>query len=113
MGGVQRLVPEHFVDAEIFLRLEAALLVSQPVEHPGRHCRGVSPQQVLGGLLSLPVIAVASGAVASLAVDSLDSLQVVGGEMFGGGGVTDEESVVSISGRMLLRLEIRFFLVIA
>ena len=108
VSGVQGLVPEDFVYAEIFLRLEAALLVGQSVQHPGRHCRGVSPQQVLSGLLHLPVVAVPSGAVAALAVDRLDSLQVVGGEMFAGARLTDEESVVSISGRMLLRLKIIF-----
>ena len=68
----------------------------------------MSPQKVLSSLLHLPVVAVTSGAVTSRAVDCLHSLQVVGGEVFGAGGFTDEESVVSISGWMLLRLEIRF-----
>ena len=44
-------------------------------------------------------------AKATRAVDLLDLLQILLWEVFSGCRVRDEESVMSISGRMLLRLE--------
>ena len=104
VSGIQSLISENFVNTEVFLRHKPSLLVGQLVQHPGRHGGGVGPQQVLGGLLHLPVVAVPLGPVTAHAVDGRDLVQVVLGEVFGGGRVRDEEGVVGVSGRMLLRL---------
>ena len=104
VGRVQRLVPEHPVDGEVFLRSEL-LLLCELVQHPCRHGCGVSPQQVLGRLVQLPVVAVALGSVAAAAVHLPHPLQVLAGEVLRGGGIRDEECVVSIPGWVLLRLK--------
>ncbi len=51
VGGVERLVAEDAVDAEVLDRPESVL--GQPVEHPRRYGRRVRPQQVLLRLLHL------------------------------------------------------------
>lgn len=62
-------------------------LLAQLVEHPGRDGCGVSPQQVLLGLLKLPVVLVASGAIAASLVGSLHSLQILHWKLVGVHGV--------------------------
>ena len=104
VGGIQSLISENFVNTKVFLGNKSSLLIGQFVQHPGGHCGGVSPQEVLGCLLHLPVVAVALGPVAPDTVHPGDLVQVGLGEVLGGSGVRDEEGVVSISSRMLLRL---------
>ena len=58
MRRIQRLVAEHAVNREQFLRHKCRRLRSA-VQHARAHCRCVRAEQVLRGLLDFPVIAVA------------------------------------------------------
>lgn len=56
MGGIQCFVAENTIDAEVFGRYEAALLIGQFVEHTCADSRRVCAQQVLLSLFQLPVV---------------------------------------------------------
>ena len=103
---VQRLVPEHPVDREILLGTEL-LLLRQLVEHPSADRSRVGSQKILSRLFFFPVVPVTLAAETALAVDVLHLLQVLAREVLAVGRVADEEGVVGVPGRVLLRLEER------
>ena len=57
MSGVQSLVPEHSIDGEV-LDWSELLLLAKLVEHSGTDSCSMRPQDVLLGLLQLPVVLV-------------------------------------------------------
>lgn len=104
---VQRLVAEDAVDGEELDGLEAARLVGHLVQHACRDGRRVRAQQVLHGLVPLPVIPVAHGAEAAALVHRLHGLQVLLRDRQRRRGILNEERVVHVAARVRLRLEQR------
>eukprot|EP01137_Pigoraptor_chileana_P025788 Opistho-2@95806 len=104
MRCVERLVAEDAVDAEV-LDGRKRLLLCKLVEHTRRHGRRVGAENILASLLHLPVVAVSDRAIAALFVDVLHALQIVRRNVECLCGIPDEERVVAITCRVLLRLE--------
>mmetsp|Transcript_2011 Transcript_2011/g.5388 ORF Transcript_2011/g.5388 Transcript_2011/m.5388 type:complete len:315 (+) Transcript_2011:379-1323(+) len=113
---VDSLVTEHAVDREVahwlkrrsrWLRLE---LVRPPFEHARAHSRRVCAKNVLFSLLEAPVVPVPDGVVSSALVHVSHAREVVGIEGLRQVSLCwprEEEGIVCVTCRVLLRLEKR------
>ena len=110
MRGVQRLVTEHLVDAEQLHRLEHAgppVLLGGFVEHLRAAGGRVRSQYVLLRLAQSPFGLVALRAVAAGAVHLADRRAVVLRDVLAFAGRANEERVLCLARRVLLRHEQR------
>lgn len=104
MGGIQGFIPEDSVNREVLLRGEVGLL-GQLEEHFGRDSSGVGAHDVLLTLLFTPLVVPTLRPINPHFMGGLHLLQVLSVPNVRFPWVRQKESVMGITGGVLLRLE--------
>lgn len=106
MSIIQGFISEDSINREEFSGPEW-FFFSNLLQILRRNCRSMSSQQIFVGFLRLPFIVISSASKSSLLMNIFHSLEILFIFNFSILRMSDEESIMSISGRMGLRLEQR------
>ena len=117
VSSIHSLISEDTIDTEALDRLETLRVVSSIVQGPGRDRGGVGSKNVLHSLSTLPLVTITrtvgekerkripKRAKATVLMLVLDNLKIVLRNADGLRRILDEESILSITSRVRLRLE--------
>src|SRR5690349_24864022 len=105
MSRVECFITENFVNREIFYWFESSFLVCQFVKHSCTDCSCVSSLNIFLGFTNFPIVSIANRTISSFFMSFSHTFKIFCWEFRADFRISDEESVLSVTGWMLLRLE--------